>query len=71
MNEVYLKYDGMSGRWTLEGRELHCGECFEARLDGKWVGTRIEYSHGWYLVGLPENSVKRSLGDYLVRAYPR
>lgn len=29
---------------------LHCGECFEAKVKGKWIQTRIEMSNDWYLV---------------------
>lgn len=32
---------------------LHCGECIEVFVDGKWIQDRIEYDHkikNWYLV---------------------
>ena len=37
--------------WVDTG--LHCGECIEIKVDGKWIQDRIEYDHrinNWYLV---------------------
>lgn len=33
---------------------LHCGECFDVMIGGKWKPTRIEMnpSQEWYLVGI-------------------
>ena len=31
---------------------LHCGECFDIFVRGKWKPTRIEYGDNWYLVGI-------------------
>ena len=31
---------------------LHCGECFDVMVGGKWKPTRIEMGDGWYLVGV-------------------
>ena len=33
---------------------LHCGECFDVMIGGKWKPTRIEMgmSQNWYLVGI-------------------
>ena len=31
---------------------LHCGECFEVCIGGKWKPTRIEMGENWYLVGI-------------------
>ena len=31
---------------------LHCGECFDVFVRGKWKPTRIEYGDNWYLVGI-------------------
>ena len=31
---------------------LHCGECMEVFVSGKWKQTRIEYGDNWYLVGV-------------------
>ena len=29
---------------------LHCGECFDVFVRGKWKPTRIEYGDNWYLL---------------------
>lgn len=36
--------------WEDDG--LHCGECFEVLVDGKWIEDRIEMNRNgeWYLV---------------------
>lgn len=37
--------------WVDTG--LHCGECLEVFIDGKWIADRIEFDHSinsWYLV---------------------
>ena len=31
---------------------LHCGECFDVMIGGKWRPTRIEMAENWYLVGI-------------------
>lgn len=31
---------------------LHCGECMDVKVRGKWIPTHIEYDRGWYLVGV-------------------
>lgn len=31
---------------------LHCGECFDVMVGGKWKPTRIEMAADWYLVGI-------------------
>lgn len=31
---------------------LHCGECFDVFVRGKWKPTRIGYGDNWYLVGI-------------------
>ncbi len=71
MKEVYLRFDSVSGRWLLEDWELHCGDCFEVRVEGVWVGTRIEYSSGWYLVGVTGGESTRNMGNFLARRAPR
>jgi len=30
---------------------LHCGDCLEVFVRGKWKPTRMEYGQNWYLVG--------------------
>ena len=31
---------------------LHCGECFDVMVGGKWKPTRIELGESWSLVGV-------------------
>ena len=31
---------------------LHCGQCFDVMVGGRWKPTRIEYTADWYLVGI-------------------
>ena len=31
---------------------LHCGDCIEVFVRGKWKPTRMEYGDNWYLVGV-------------------
>ena len=57
--EGNLFYDKESGRYDIRfGMEsyyggLHCGECFEVKINDVWVPVRIEMDDDWYLVGLP------------------
>ncbi len=57
--EGALWYDKESGRYDIRfGLEeyyggLHCGECFDVKVEGKWIPVRIEMDEDWYLVGLP------------------
>ena len=60
MNRFYCWFDSSIGRYVLQGKELHCGDCFQVRdnnyftPDGPWLDVRIEMSGGkWYLVGVP------------------
>ncbi len=32
--------------------ELHCGECFDVKVNRKWIPTRIEMGEDWFLVGV-------------------
>lgn len=36
---------------------LHCGTCLDAKVDGQWVPTRIEYSDKWFLVDMPSKEM--------------
>jgi hypothetical protein len=52
--------DSSTGRFVLQGKELHCGDCFQVRKnnypapDGPWLDVRIEMSgQRWYLYGVP------------------
>jgi len=58
MKTLQFAFD--SGRYAIGDRELHCGDCFQIKLDGKWRDVRIEHSSrikpphsGWYLIGVP------------------
>ena len=57
--EGNLFYDKESGRYDIRfGMEsyyggLHCGECFEVKINDVWVPVRIEMDEAGYLVGLP------------------
>ena len=46
--EGTLFFDPESGRY-----DIHCGECFEVKINNTWVPVRIEMGDDWYLVGLP------------------
>jgi hypothetical protein len=43
-------------RFVLDGRELHCGDCFQVKVNGEWHDARIELfgdpgnMAAWYLV---------------------
>lgn len=58
-----LVYDNKSGRMDIcFGLDeyyggLHCGECMEVLVDGKWFSTRIEMGKDWYLVGVETDSL--------------
>lgn len=60
LREGSLFYDPESGRYDIRfGLEsyyggLHCGECFDVKVQGRWVPVRIEMEEEWYLVGLPD-----------------
>lgn len=55
----YCWYDEGSHRFVLQGKELHCGDCFQVRIGETWHDVRIEMSGpwdkigSWYLVGVP------------------
>ena len=36
---------------------LHCGQCLDVQIDGRWVPTRIEMSSDWYLVGIETDNL--------------
>ena len=37
---------------------LHCGECLDVKLDGKWIPTRMEMGEEWYLVGIKVHDLR-------------
>ena len=53
-----LIYDDVIGRMDIRFGPLdyygglHCGECFDVMIGGKWKPTRIEMAADWYLVGI-------------------
>lgn len=57
MREGVLIYDHESDRMDIRFGlldfygGLHCGECLEVYIDGKWIPTRIELGSFWYLRG--------------------
>ena len=61
MREGRLGYNSNNGRYGILSSDLwidtglHCGECLQILMDGKWVETRMEMdaARNWYLVGTP------------------
>ena len=57
-NQGALVYDTTTGRYNIRFDlacyygGLHCGNCLDVRVGGRWIPTRIEYDGGWYLVGV-------------------
>ena len=50
----HLRRSHDSGRFILDGWELHCGDTFELLIADKWCPVRMEIGGGdWFLVGLP------------------
>ncbi|MDE2100718.1 MAG: DUF5348 domain-containing protein [Patescibacteria group bacterium] len=57
----YCWFDDLSGRFVLQGKELHCGDCFQIKIGPAWHDVRIEHGGSspnpigkWYLVGVPD-----------------
>ncbi len=36
---------------------LHCGECLDVKINGRWIPTRIEMGDDWFLVGVNTNDL--------------
>jgi hypothetical protein len=54
MKGFFCWFHGQSGRYRLQGKELHCGDCFQIRIGDVWHDVRIEMSGDrWYLHGVP------------------
>ena len=61
MREGRLGYNSSNGRYGILSSDLwldtglHCGECLQVFMDGKWIQTRMEMdaAQNWYLVGTP------------------
>ena len=54
-----LNFNPTSGRYEIDGQELHCGDGLKVLVvnglsgEEEWIETRIELNDaGWYLVGL-------------------
>ena len=49
-----LKYDSEADRWMVHmgnsSYGLHCGECFELRINNKSIPCRLEYDDAWYII---------------------
>lgn len=58
MKQGTLVYDHATDRYDIRFDldcyygGLHCGECFDVMVRGKWKPTRIEMAADWYLVGI-------------------
>lgn len=58
-----LVYHPASGRMDIRFNldsyygGLHCGECLEVMVDGRWTVSRIEKAEDWYLVGIQADSI--------------
>lgn len=58
MKQGTLVYDCATDRYDIRFDlnhycgGLHCGQCFDVMVGGKWKPTRIEMSDKWYLVGI-------------------
>ena len=48
---------------------LHCGECMDVKVRGKWIPTRIEYDRGWYLVGVDTDIFRWLNGADMIMRY--
>ena len=59
MKRFYCWFDSAIGRWILQGKELHCGDCFQIQFGGNWIDVRIEMADSrFYLVGVPRGYSK-------------
>lgn len=77
MRQGALTLDAQTGRmdirFDLENYYggLHCGDCLDILINGKWVPTRIEMGDGWYLTGIKadnlEGLIVMNLIKYLYR----
>ena len=64
MRQGALTLDAQTGRmdirFDLENYYggLHCGDCLDILINGKWVPTRIEMGDGWYLTGIKADNLE-------------
>lgn len=58
MKQGALVYDERAGRYDVRfGLDeyyggLHCGQCLDVWVKGRWVPTRVEMGEDWLLVGV-------------------
>lgn len=52
---MYGKMDFDGDRWSIGGRDLHCGDYFDVLINDVWISARIEMDDDgrWYFPGLP------------------
>ena len=48
---------------TATNGGLHCGECFDVMIGGKWKPTRIEMAADWYLAGIRTDDLQGLRGE--------
>jgi len=54
MKRHFCWLDSACGRYVLQEKELHCGDCFQVQIADQWHDVRIEHGGGgWFLVGVP------------------
>ena len=64
MKQGTLVYDHATDRYDIRFDldryygGLHCGECFDVMVRGKWKPTRIEMAADWYLVGIRTDNLQ-------------
>ena len=60
MKVSQMLYNADNDRFTLDGEDLHCGDCLKVLVFNglsnapEWIDTRLEMdgSNNWYLTGL-------------------
>lgn len=53
-----LSYNKEIDRYVIGTRQLHCGDCFQVKIENDvWKDVRIEKGtkKGWYLVGISKS----------------
>ena len=66
----YCWLDTESGRYVIQGKELHCGDCFQTCIDEIWYDVRIEMAgRRWVLIGIPAGR-SQTPDAYPARLYP-
>lgn len=60
-NEYFDRMDISYDDGTVEGG-LHCGVCFDVKINGRYKPTRIEKSDDWYLVDTGLHGIENLVG---------